>query len=204
MDIQSHFVTILYVKKLIYKFFGDKRMFSRRLRYRRPVEEFLEEEIVRLLETLGNETRIRILQLLSREPMYVSEISRTLRVGQQAVLRHLQELEELGLIKSYKGESIRGQERKYFRINKNLALEIIIRPDSFRAKILKPVEEIEEMDIEDINFLLEKAKRILLEEEIDDDELNTLIRHLEKVVTRLAFLIKRVEITIERLKEKRR
>ncbi|MHA1470078.1 MAG: ArsR/SmtB family transcription factor [Candidatus Asgardarchaeia archaeon] len=179
-------------------------MFSRRLRYRRPVEEFLEEEIVRLLETLGNETRIRILQLLSREPMYVSEISRTLRVGQQAVLRHLQELEELGLIKSYKGESIRGQERKYFRINKNLALEIIIRPDSFRAKILKPVEEIEEMDIEDINFLLEKAKRILLEEEIDDDELNTLIRHLEKVVTRLAFLIKRVEITIERLKEKRR
>ena len=204
MDIQSHFVTILYVKKLIYKFFGDKRMFSRRLRYRRPVEEFLEEEIVRLLETLGNETRIRILQLLSREPMYVSEISRTLRVGQQAVLRHLQELEELGLIKSYKGESIRGPERKYFRINKNLALEIIIRPDSFRAKILKPVEEIEEMDIEDINFLLEKAKRVLLEEEIDDDELNILIRHLEKVVTRLAFLIKRVEITIERLKEKRR
>lgn len=179
-------------------------MKPRKLRCHGSVKEFLEEEIIRLLETLGNETRVRILQLLSREPMYVSEISRALHVGQQAILRHLQELEELGLIKSYKGESIRGPERKYFRINKNIALEIIIRPDSFRAKVLKPVERTEEVDIEDINLLLERAKRALLEDESEDDEIDALIRDLERVVTRLAFLIKRVEITIERLKEKRR
>ena len=54
-----------------------------------------------LLDVLGNETRRRILNLISHEPMYFNQLAKEIRTGQQAILRHVKILEDTGLIESY-------------------------------------------------------------------------------------------------------
>ncbi|MHA1311686.1 MAG: ArsR/SmtB family transcription factor [Candidatus Helarchaeota archaeon] len=78
----------------------------------------------KLLEILGNETRIEILRLLSQKQCYVSEISRELDVGQQAILRHLKLLSEFNFLESFE-EQIedenrgRGRKRKYYTLSED-------------------------------------------------------------------------------------
>jgi len=57
-----------------------------------------------ILDMLGNDTRRRILSILAQEPMYFNQLAREVGVGQQAVLRHLQSLEESGFINTYSEE----------------------------------------------------------------------------------------------------
>jgi len=42
-----------------------------------------------LLDVLGNETRRRILDLISHEPMYFNQLAKEIRTGQQAILCHI-------------------------------------------------------------------------------------------------------------------
>jgi ArsR family transcriptional regulator len=58
-----------------------------------------------LLDVLGNETRRRILNLISHEPMYFNQLAREIGTGQQAILRHVKILEDSGLIESYAKKS---------------------------------------------------------------------------------------------------
>jgi ArsR family transcriptional regulator len=84
------------------------------------------DRLRKLLDLLGNETRCRILDLVSNHPRFISEISRELEIGQQAILRHLQELEEFGLLSSFEEEEEeedadqkqkrKGRKRKYYEI----------------------------------------------------------------------------------------
>jgi ArsR family transcriptional regulator len=83
-----------------------------------------------LLDLLGNENRRRILRLLARRPCYVTEISEALGVSPKAVIDHLRKLEETGLIESRVDEG----RRKYFRISRNLRLEVSVSPYGFGAK----------------------------------------------------------------------
>ena len=87
-----------------------------------------------LLDLLGNENRRRILQLLSRKPCYVTEISDHLGVSPKAVIDHLRKLEEAGLIESRTD----GTRRKYFHIAENLRLEVTLAPYGFGMKSAYP------------------------------------------------------------------
>jgi ArsR family transcriptional regulator len=58
-----------------------------------------------ILDILGNDTRRKILAVLSQEPMYFNQLAKEIGVGQQAILRHLQALEEGGLIETYAEKS---------------------------------------------------------------------------------------------------
>jgi ArsR family transcriptional regulator len=87
-----------------------------------------------LLDLLGNENRRRILRLLSHKPCYVTEISEYLGVSPKAVIDHLRKLEEAGLIDSRTDD----QRRKYFRITRNLRLEVNVSPYGFGAKSAYP------------------------------------------------------------------
>ena len=49
-----------------------------------------------LLDVLGNETRRRILNLISHEPMYFNQLAKEIQTGQQAILRHVKILEDTG------------------------------------------------------------------------------------------------------------
>src|SRR5690606_18566916 len=52
------------------------------------------------LKALGEETRLRILRLLSQKPLGVNEISERLRVSQYNVSKHLRILREAGLLEA--------------------------------------------------------------------------------------------------------
>jgi ArsR family transcriptional regulator len=87
-----------------------------------------------LLDLLGNENRRRILRLLARRPCYVTEISESLSVSPKAVIGHLRKLEEAGLVESRADDG----RRKYFRIARNLRLEVTVSPYGFGAKSAYP------------------------------------------------------------------
>lgn len=85
-----------------------------------------------ILDILGNDTRRKILSVLSEEPMYFNQLAKEIGIGQQAVIRHLQALEDIGLIETYAEKSEFGApERKYYRLNTSFILTISLSEDDF-------------------------------------------------------------------------
>lgn len=98
------------------------------------------DRLRKLLDLLGNETRCRILDLVSTQPRFISEISRELAIGQQAILRHLQELEQFGLLSSFEEEEEeeeeaeqkqkrKGRKRKYYEIAPEAQYQMFVSID---------------------------------------------------------------------------
>jgi len=88
-------------------------------------------DVDQLLEILGNETRRRILQLLADEPRYFNQLTRELSISQQAVLKHLELLEQSGLISSFRAKSsLAAPDRKYYHLNRSLYLSVSIAGDT--------------------------------------------------------------------------
>jgi predicted transcriptional regulator len=88
-----------------------------------------------ILDILGNDTRRRILAVLSDEPMYFNQLAKEIGVGQQAILRHLRALEDSGLIEAYAEKSEYGApDRKYYRLNDSFILTISLSEDDFTVK----------------------------------------------------------------------
>jgi ArsR family transcriptional regulator len=106
-----------------------------------------------LFDILGNETRRRILNLISHEPMYFNQLAKEIQTGQQAILRHMKILEDTGLIKSYSMRSELGApDRKYYRVNSSFNLSISISNDNFTVRN----EDIEELRYKEADALYKK------------------------------------------------
>jgi ArsR family transcriptional regulator len=106
-----------------------------------------------LLDVLGNETRRKILNLISHEPMYFNQLAKEIRTGQQAILRHVKILEDTGLIKSYAERSDLGApDRKYYRVNSSFNLSISVSNDNFTVRN----EDIEELRYKEADALYKK------------------------------------------------
>ena len=85
-----------------------------------------------ILDIIGNNTRRKILATLAREPMYFNQLAKEIDVGQQAILRHMKALEDIGLVASYAEKSNLGApDRKYYRLNSSFSMNISISQDSF-------------------------------------------------------------------------
>jgi len=84
-----------------------------------------------VLQIIGNETRRKILTLLSEEPHYISQIAKKLDVTQPAILKHLSLLERAGLIESFSRKSPLGAARKYYKICDSIGIDISINPKGF-------------------------------------------------------------------------
>lgn len=88
-----------------------------------------------LLDILGNETRRRILSLISHEPMYFNQLAREMDTGQQAILRHVKILEDSGMIESYVQRSNLGApDRKYYKLNSSFNINISVSHDNFTIR----------------------------------------------------------------------
>ncbi len=84
-----------------------------------------------ILDILGNESRRKILSLLSKKPCYVSEIAYCLRMAPKVVLEHLEKLEKAGIVNSFEDGK-----RRYYYIDKSLRLEVTLTPHRFHAKVV--------------------------------------------------------------------
>lgn len=88
-----------------------------------------------ILDILGNDTRRKILAILSEEPMYFNQLAKEVGIGQQAVIRHLQALEDSGIIETYAEKSEFGApDRKYYRLNSSFILTVSLSEDDFTIK----------------------------------------------------------------------
>ena len=66
-------------------------------------------DCIAALKALGEETRLRMLRLLFKEPLSVNEIAERLNVSQYNVSKHLRIMREAGLLETEK----QGQQRLY-------------------------------------------------------------------------------------------
>jgi predicted transcriptional regulator len=85
-----------------------------------------------ILDIIGNNTRRKILAALAREPMYFNQLAKEIDIGQQAILRHMKTLEDIGLIESYAEKSNLGApDRKYYQLSSSFSLTICLSEDTF-------------------------------------------------------------------------
>lgn len=97
-------------------------------------------DIDEILEILANRGRRRIIELLTKKPCYVSEISYTLRMAPKVVLEHLEKLERAGIVKSFEDGR-----RRYYYIDKSLNISITISPHRFRVDSVESSRNIGEI-----------------------------------------------------------
>jgi len=143
-----------------------------------------------LLNLLGNETRRRIISILSNEPKYFIQLSKELGVSQQAVLKHLALLEDYGLVSSFRAKSnFAAPDRKYFRLSKPVYLSIGITEDSMNIDLKNLDEKNVTISHSKGNFrrLIQKSKNIEDENEMSVvvGEVNSIVRTINSRIMQL-------------------
>lgn len=94
-----------------------------------------------LLKLVENPIRRHILTKLAQEEIYPLQLSKELRVSQQAVSKHLKVLEQAGLVESYFEKSSSGPPRLYYRPVKHFLINISFGPSLFEADMCELVED---------------------------------------------------------------
>jgi len=129
---------------------------------------------VDLLVVLGNETRRKILELLAREPKYLLQLSKELNVSQQAILKHINLLMRVGLIRAYEVKmGSLGPSRKYYEL---------ARPISLSINMLKGYSEIEFHDfVDEVPDHLKEALKFV-EREVLSERLYEALSEVKSVI----------------------
>jgi len=105
-----------------------------------------------IMSLLGNKTRRRIIKKLSEGPDYALRIANELGLGQQPVSKHLDIIQEAGLVDVYREKSPIGASRKMYSLNKYYSLRIDFAPNLYNQELisfekpLKDVKEFKELD----------------------------------------------------------
>ena len=152
---------------------------------RRSMLPVYDDDII--LDIIGNNTRRKILATLAREPMYFNQLAKEISIGQQAILRHMKTLEDIGLIESYAEKSNLGApDRKYYRLNSSFSLTICLSDDAFSIENHK----IEQYRYKESDKFYEEYD--LLAQEDDGETLNQLQSNLTKIEMEISNLDSRL------------
>ncbi|MFX1560798.1 MAG: ArsR/SmtB family transcription factor [Promethearchaeota archaeon] len=92
-------------------------------------------DLDKVFKALGNETRRRILRLLAQGERYPYELSKVLGLTPRGVFKHLEALQEAGLVERQHGESEVGPDRVYYRLNVRFGLSTTILPNAFTVRL---------------------------------------------------------------------
>ena len=95
-----------------------------------------ETDVFELLEFLSNNTRRRILELLSDEDLYSFQISRMMDISPRIIGKYLEELKRLGIVSIEERKSDKGPFRKYASLNHAFSLIIDVGQNTFNVKYL--------------------------------------------------------------------
>ncbi len=132
-----------------------------------------------ILAILENPTRRRILQKLSRERHYPLQLSKELKVSQQAIMKHLKVLEDYELVRCRPEKSdAGGPERKCYVASYNFSLMIDCAPNLFSVE-MKPLISTEGFEKEYKDLEDEKKKLESIKE--PKKRLNEISRFIHKV-----------------------
>ncbi|MGA8941244.1 MAG: winged helix-turn-helix domain-containing protein [Thermoactinomyces sp.] len=74
------------------------------------------DELLAIFEALSNPHRLKIISILSRERMYVSQLAREVKMSRPLLYMHLQKLEAAGLVSNQLELSEDGKSMKYYEL----------------------------------------------------------------------------------------
>ncbi|MEW5936773.1 MAG: helix-turn-helix domain-containing protein [Candidatus Thermoplasmatota archaeon] len=146
-----------------------------------------------LLAVVENPTRRMILRELVRERMYPLQLSRELRISQQAILKHLRVLEESALVKVVREKSDRGgPPRRAYSAARMFTITIDVGPGIFNEGVRVFEEPAMEGGMQRERGVLPRGspvgafKQVLV-------ELGEISEEMEKIERRRAELLRRKE-----------
>ncbi|WP_410626427.1 ArsR/SmtB family transcription factor [Amycolatopsis sp. cmx-8-4] len=90
------------------------------------------DELVRLLGTLANPHRLRIVAALLTDRAYVSELARTLRISRALLQVHLRKLEAAGLVTA---SFEVGEDGKTLRFYELTPFSVVLTPTAIAAAV---------------------------------------------------------------------
>jgi predicted transcriptional regulator len=104
-----------------------------------------DSDIDSVLLTVENPVRRKIIKRLSKEPSYQLRMSRELGFSQQLVAKHLDAMEDSGVVSSQMEASPHGPKRREYLLNRSISLTIDFAPNLFRARVVEfdPLPELD-------------------------------------------------------------
>lgn len=162
--------------------------------YDQPVDDIDVEDI---LDVMGCKTRRDIINLLREEPMFVSEISHELDIGQKAIIAHLRAMEDIGILNSSYKKILRGRPRKYYDLQNEVNIHITINRNNFDVQFTDDILNTLQLPSGD-----EWSKLLDIEKRIDDGQLEA-IDDLRNQIRLYGNLLERAEYILERTMKNR-
>ena len=157
--------------------------------YNNPADDIDVEDI---LDVMGCKTRRDIINLLREEPMFVSEISNELDIGQKAIIAHLRAMEDIGILNSSYKKILRGRPRKYYDLQNEVNIHITINRNNFDVQFTDDMLNTLQLPSGD-----EWSKLLDIEKRIDDGQLEA-IDELRNQIRLYGNLLDRAEYILER------
>ena len=145
-----------------------------------------------ILDVMGCKTRRDIIDLLREEPMFVSEISNELDIGQKAIIAHLRAMEDIGILNSSYKKILRGRPRKYYGLENEVKIHITINKNTFDVNFSEDMLNTLQLPSGD-----EWSKLLDIERRIDDGQLEA-IDELKNQIRLYGNLKERAEYILER------
>ncbi len=162
--------------------------------YNTPADDIDVEDI---LDVMGCKTRRDIINLLREEPMFVSEISNELDIGQKAIIAHLRAMEDIGILNSSYKKILRGRPRKYYDLQNEVNIHITINRNNFDVQFTDDMLNTLQLPSGD-----EWSKLLDIEKRIDDGQLEA-IDELKNQIRLYGNLLERAEYILERTLKQR-
>ena len=145
-----------------------------------------------ILDVMGCKTRRDIINLLREEPMFVSEISNELDIGQKAIIAHLRAMEDIGILNSSYKKILRGRPRKYYDLQNEVNIHITINRNNFDVQFTDDMLNTLQLPSGD-----EWSKLLDIEKRIDNGQLEA-IDELRNQIRLYGNLLERAEYILER------
>ena len=150
-----------------------------------------------ILDVMGCKTRRDIINLLREEPMFVSEISNELDIGQKAIIAHLRAMEDIGILNSSYKKILRGRPRKYYDLQNEVNIHITINRNNFDVQFTDDMLNTLQLPSGD-----EWSKLLDIEKRIDGGQLEA-IDELKNQIRLYGNLLERAEYILERTMKNR-
>lgn len=150
-----------------------------------------------ILDVMGCKTRRDIINLLREEPMFVSEISNELDIGQKAIIAHLRAMEDIGILNSSYKKILRGRPRKYYDLQNEVNIHITINRNNFDVQFTDDILNTLQLPSGD-----EWSKLLDIEKRIDAGQLEA-IDELKNQIRLYGNLKERAEYILERTMKNR-
>jgi ArsR family transcriptional regulator len=162
--------------------------------YDQPADDI---DVEAILDVMGCKTRRDIINLLREEPMFVSEISNELDIGQKAIIAHLRAMEDIGILNSSYKKILRGRPRKYYDLQNEVNIHITINRNNFDVQFTDDILNTLQLPSGD-----EWSKLLDIEKRIDDGQLEA-IDELRNQIRLYGNLLERAEYILERTMKNR-